>query len=102
MSQVAISKIHLFLNTVASGVFLTFYLLFKGDTPSVLSDVCKEMHKLSQEVHKFGFDIVFAQLKKHLVRLAEMEVCFYCYTTLCLWLENVTGINMAGLSLYNS
>lgn len=35
------------------------------------------MHKLSQEVHKFGFDIVFAQLKKHLVRLAEMEVCSF-------------------------
>lgn len=48
--------------------------LDEGDTPSVLQDVCKEMHKLSQEVHKFGFDIVFAQLKKHLVRLAEMEV----------------------------
>ncbi|XP_014785708.1 conserved oligomeric Golgi complex subunit 7 isoform X1 [Octopus bimaculoides] len=48
--------------------------LEEGDTPSVLSDVTKEMFKLSQEVHKFGFDIVFAQLKKHLVGMANMEV----------------------------
>ncbi|GAB1599817.1 conserved oligomeric Golgi complex subunit 7-like [Argonauta hians] len=48
--------------------------LEEGDTPSVLSDVTKEMFKLSQDVHKFGFDIVFAQLKKHLIGMADMEV----------------------------
>ncbi|XP_074645034.1 conserved oligomeric Golgi complex subunit 7-like [Tubulanus polymorphus] len=47
--------------------------LEEGDTPSVLPTVKKDMCKLSQEVHKFAFDIVFAQLKKHLSNVSNME-----------------------------
>ena len=45
-----------------------------GESPSVLPDVQKLMKGLSEEVHRFAFDIVFAQLKEHLNNLANMEV----------------------------
>ncbi|XP_064640481.1 conserved oligomeric Golgi complex subunit 7-like [Lineus longissimus] len=47
--------------------------LEEGDAPCVLPDVMKHMCKLSEEVHRFAFDIVFHQLKEHLVSLAHME-----------------------------
>ena len=45
-----------------------------GESPSVLPEVQKLMKGLSEEVHRFAFDIVFAQLKEHLNNLANMEV----------------------------
>ncbi|XP_041376538.1 conserved oligomeric Golgi complex subunit 7-like [Gigantopelta aegis] len=48
--------------------------LEEGDTPSVLTDVKAQMSRLSEEVHKFGFDIVFAQLQKYLSNLSNMEI----------------------------
>lgn len=49
--------------------------LLIGDMPSVLTDIKSEICKLSEEVHRFAFDIVFAQLKRYLINLSIMEVC---------------------------
>ncbi|ESO86524.1 hypothetical protein LOTGIDRAFT_194952 [Lottia gigantea] len=48
--------------------------LEEGDTPSKLTDIKSEMCKLCEEVHKFGFEIVFAQLKKYLSNISNMEI----------------------------
>ncbi|XP_046553450.1 conserved oligomeric Golgi complex subunit 7-like [Haliotis rubra] len=48
--------------------------LEEGDTPSVLTEIMSDMSKLSEAVHKFGFDIVFAQLKRYLGNLSNMEI----------------------------
>ncbi|XP_021349091.1 conserved oligomeric Golgi complex subunit 7-like [Mizuhopecten yessoensis] len=48
--------------------------LEEGETPSVLTDIKKEFCRLSEEVHRFSFDIVFAQLKDYLIDLANMEI----------------------------
>lgn len=48
--------------------------LEEGETPSVLTDIKKEFCRLSEEVHRFSFDIVFAQLKGYLTDLAHMEI----------------------------
>ena len=48
--------------------------LERGDTPSTVTEVKKDFCKLSEEVHKFAFAIVFAPLKRYLVDLATMEV----------------------------
>ncbi|KAK3584557.1 hypothetical protein CHS0354_030563 [Potamilus streckersoni] len=48
--------------------------LHEGDTPSVLTECKEEMCRLSEEVHRFAFDIVFAQLKGHLTNLSNMEI----------------------------
>jgi hypothetical protein len=48
--------------------------LEKGDTPSVVSEIKKDFCKLSQEVHKFAFEIVFAPLKRYLIDLSLMEM----------------------------
>ncbi|XP_060062709.1 conserved oligomeric Golgi complex subunit 7-like isoform X2 [Ylistrum balloti] len=48
--------------------------LEEGETPSVLTDIKKEFCQLSEEVHRFSFDIVFAQLKGYLTDLANMEI----------------------------
>ncbi|XP_064611193.1 conserved oligomeric Golgi complex subunit 7-like [Liolophura sinensis] len=48
--------------------------LDEGDTPSVLPEVKKEICSLSEAVHKFAFDIVFAQLQVYLTGLGEYEM----------------------------
>ncbi|KAL5022636.1 hypothetical protein ScPMuIL_001791 [Solemya velum] len=48
--------------------------LDQGDMPSVLTDIKSEICKLSEEVHRFAFDIVFAQLKRYLINLSIMEI----------------------------
>ena len=49
-------------------------LLLLGDMPSMPGDVKKEMYALSEVVHKFAFDIVFAPLQQQLTLVATMEV----------------------------
>ncbi|XP_052083064.1 conserved oligomeric Golgi complex subunit 7-like [Mytilus californianus] len=48
--------------------------LEKGETPSVVSEIKKDFCKLSEEVHKFAFEIVFGPLKRYLVDLSAMEM----------------------------
>ncbi|XP_025115675.1 conserved oligomeric Golgi complex subunit 7-like [Pomacea canaliculata] len=45
-----------------------------GDTPSVLTEVMTDLGRLSEDVHKFAFEIVFAQLKNYLSNVSTMEV----------------------------
>ena len=45
-----------------------------GDTPSVLTEIMSDLSKLSEEVHKFAFEMVFAQLKNYLADLSTMEI----------------------------
>ena len=55
---------------------MTAYVyFFQVTTPSVFDEVEKEMISLSEVVHKFAFDIVFAPLQEQISRLHEMEVC---------------------------
>ena len=54
---------------------LCFYIHDIGDTVSVLPDVKHEMVQLTEAVHKFAFDIVFAPLESQLSTLHQMEVC---------------------------
>lgn len=62
--------------------------LLVGDMPSVLEDTKKELCKLSEDVHKFSFDIVFATLRGYLADVCHMEVrpyfqiCAYMYASL--------------------
>ena len=42
--------------------------------PSMPGDVKQEMYALSEAVHKFAFDIVFAPLQQQLTLVATMEV----------------------------
>ncbi|XP_076469947.1 conserved oligomeric Golgi complex subunit 7-like isoform X2 [Babylonia areolata] len=48
--------------------------LEEGDRPSVLTEVMTDLGRLSEEVHKLAFEIVFAQLKNYLADVATMEV----------------------------
>ncbi|XP_052816204.1 conserved oligomeric Golgi complex subunit 7-like isoform X2 [Mya arenaria] len=48
--------------------------LQEGETPAVLVDTQTDMHKLSEEVHTFAFEVVFGQLKGYLTNLANMEI----------------------------
>lgn len=50
------------------------YCLLSGDTPSVLTEVMTDLGRLSEDVHKFAFEIVFAQLKNYLSNVSTMEV----------------------------
>ena len=45
-----------------------------GDIRSVLTEVMADLGHLSEELHKFAFEIVFAQLKNYLVDMSTMEV----------------------------
>ena len=45
-----------------------------GDMPSVLEDTKRELCKLSEDVHKFSFDIVFGTLRGYLADVSNMEV----------------------------
>lgn len=40
----------------------------------MLTDSKTDMYKLSEEVHTFAFEVVFAQLKGYLTNLSNMEV----------------------------
>ena len=40
----------------------------------MLTEVMSDLGRLSEEVHKFAFDIVFAQLKNYLANVSTMEV----------------------------
>ncbi|XP_062594246.1 conserved oligomeric Golgi complex subunit 7-like isoform X1 [Saccostrea cucullata] len=48
--------------------------LGEGDLPSVLEDTKKELCKLSEDVHKFSFDIVFGTLRGYLADVSNMEI----------------------------
>ncbi|KAK3085428.1 hypothetical protein FSP39_003139 [Pinctada imbricata] len=48
--------------------------LEEGDTPSVLEDTMKELCRLSEDVHRFSFDIVFSPLKAYLLEVSTMEI----------------------------
>ncbi|KAK7114475.1 conserved oligomeric Golgi complex subunit 7-like [Littorina saxatilis] len=48
--------------------------LEEGDTPSVLTEVMADLGRLSEELHKFAFEIVFAQLKNYLANVSTMEI----------------------------
>ncbi|XP_056005871.1 conserved oligomeric Golgi complex subunit 7-like isoform X3 [Ostrea edulis] len=48
--------------------------LGEGDMPSVLEDTKKELCKLSEDVHKFSFDIVFATLRGYLADVCHLEI----------------------------
>lgn len=45
-----------------------------GDSISLLADIKKEFCKLSEEVHRFSFDIVFAPLKAYLNNVSTFEI----------------------------
>ncbi|XP_013073398.2 conserved oligomeric Golgi complex subunit 7-like isoform X1 [Biomphalaria glabrata] len=45
-----------------------------GESPPVFTDIQNDLSKLSSEVHKFAFDIVFSQLKTYLSRVSVMEI----------------------------
>ena len=45
-----------------------------GDIRSVLTEVMADLGHLSEELHKFAFEIVFAQLKNYLIDMSTMEV----------------------------
>ena len=49
-------------------------LIYIGDTPSLLDEIKKELGGLSEHVHKFAFDIVFAPLRVQLSQVPSMEV----------------------------
>ncbi|KAK7454688.1 hypothetical protein BaRGS_00039554, partial [Batillaria attramentaria] len=48
--------------------------LEEGDTPSVMTEVMTDLSRLSEEVHKFAFEMVFAQLKNYLSDVSTMEI----------------------------
>lgn len=48
--------------------------LEEGDTPTVLEDTKLQMCSLSEAVHCFAFDIVFAPLQSQLANLSNMEI----------------------------
>ncbi|KAL8588662.1 hypothetical protein ACOMHN_001979 [Nucella lapillus] len=48
--------------------------LEEGDRPSVLTEVMGDLGRLSEEVHRLAFEIVFAQLKNYLTNVATMEM----------------------------
>lgn len=48
--------------------------LGEGDLPSVLEDTKRELCKLSEDVHKFSFDIVFGTLRGYLADVSNMEI----------------------------
>ena len=54
--------------------FLPFVVDDVGDTRSVLTEVMADLGHLSEELHKFAFEIVFAQLKNYLANVSTMEV----------------------------
>ena len=58
-------------------------IICAGDTPSVLTEVMADLGRLSEEVHKFAFEIVFAQLKNYLADVSTMEVCVCVWVCLC-------------------
>ena len=45
-----------------------------GESPPVFSEITSDLSKLSGEVHKFSFEIVFSQLKSYLSGVSTMEV----------------------------
>lgn len=47
---------------------------FIGDFFFVLEDIKRELCKLSEDVYKFFFDIVFGILRGYLVDVSNMEV----------------------------
>lgn len=53
---------------------LPFSVHGPGDIRSVLTEVMADLGHLSEELHKFAFEIVFAQLKNYLVDMSTMEV----------------------------
>ncbi|RUS78612.1 hypothetical protein EGW08_013618 [Elysia chlorotica] len=48
--------------------------LGEGESPPVFADITSDLSKLSGEVHKFAFEIVFGQLKSYLAGVALMEI----------------------------
>ncbi|KAI0226391.1 Conserved oligomeric Golgi complex subunit 7 [Lamellibrachia satsuma] len=56
--------------------------LEEGDGPLMPGDVKQEMHALSEVIHKFAFDIVFAPLQQQLTLVSTMEV----------WASENTGV----------
>nr|KAG5686009.1 hypothetical protein BaRGS_021366 [Batillaria attramentaria] len=54
--------------------------LEEGDTPSVMTEVMTDLSRLSEEVHKFAFEMVFAQLKNYLSDVSTMEIGQYLMT----------------------
>ncbi|KAH9519599.1 Golgi transport complex subunit 7 [Bulinus truncatus] len=48
--------------------------LEEGESPPVFADIQNDFSKLSGEVHKFAFDIVFSQLKTYLCKVSVMEI----------------------------
>uniref|UniRef100_A0A0B7AI87 Conserved oligomeric Golgi complex subunit 7 n=1 Tax=Arion vulgaris TaxID=1028688 RepID=A0A0B7AI87_9EUPU len=48
--------------------------LEEGESPPVFSEIKSDLSKLSSEVHKFAFEIVFSQLKTYLNRVSTMEI----------------------------
>lgn len=52
-----------------------YYLFFHpGESPPVFAEITSDLSKLSGEVHRFAFDIVFSQLKNFLSAVSAMEV----------------------------
>ncbi|CAL1543486.1 unnamed protein product [Lymnaea stagnalis] len=45
-----------------------------GESPPVFGEILNDLSKLSGEVHKFAFDIVFSQLKTYLSSVSSMEI----------------------------
>jgi len=48
--------------------------LEEGESPPVFSEITSDLSKLSGEVHKFSFEIVFSQLKSYLSGVSTMEI----------------------------
>ncbi|CAG5116805.1 unnamed protein product, partial [Candidula unifasciata] len=45
-----------------------------GESPPVFAEIKSDLSKLSSEVHKFAFEIVFGQLKSYLSGVSTMEI----------------------------
>ncbi|XP_059142129.1 conserved oligomeric Golgi complex subunit 7-like [Physella acuta] len=48
--------------------------LEEGESPPVFAEITSDLSKLSGEVHRFAFDIVFSQLKNFLSAVSGMEI----------------------------
>jgi hypothetical protein len=48
--------------------------LEEGESPPVFNEITADLSKLSGEVHKFAFEIVFSQLKTYLSGVSTMEM----------------------------
>ena len=53
---------------------LFVFNVYIGESPAVFAEITADIGKLTGEVHKFAFEIVFSQLKSYLSGLSTMEV----------------------------